>query len=117
MKKLLLVAALGTLVAAVAGQSFAGASTRSVEVVKTIKVVMHDPGCHWFSAGGKFTTKLTVHGPVQLANYDEAALKVVGPAGTRFDKVGHKLVLARGVYRITMVKQASDDNHLKLTVN
>jgi hypothetical protein len=31
--------------------------------------------------------------------------------------VGAKLTLkAKGVYRITMVKQAPDDNHLKLTI-
>jgi hypothetical protein len=55
---------------------------------------------------------------VKLVNFDEAALVIKGPGGTRTEKVGGKLMLkAKGVYRITMVKQASDDNHLKLTIN
>jgi hypothetical protein len=54
---------------------------------------------------------------VKLLNLDEAALIVKGPGGTRHDKVGAKLTLrAKGVYKITMVKQAADDNHLKLTI-
>jgi len=36
--------------------------------------------------------------------------------GTKLDGVGKELVLARGVYHITMVGQAPDDNHLKLVV-
>ena len=67
---------------------------------------MHDPGCHWFSVGGKFTTKLSVKGPIALANFDEAALKVAGPTGTRRDAVGRHITLTRGSYRITMVGQA-----------
>ena len=35
---------------------------------------MHDPGCHWFAANGKFLRTLSVAGPVKLANFDEAAL-------------------------------------------
>jgi hypothetical protein len=54
---------------------------------------------------------------VALLNLDEAALIVKGPGGTRTARVGAKLTLqAKGVYRITMVKQAPDDNHLKLTI-
>jgi hypothetical protein len=54
---------------------------------------------------------------VKLLNLDEAALIIKGPGGTRHDKVGAKLTLkAKGVYKITMVKQAPDDNHLKLTI-
>jgi hypothetical protein len=30
--------------------------------------------------------------------------------------VGSSIVLTRGHYMVTMVKQASDDNHLRLTV-
>ena len=53
-----------------------------------------------------------------LLNLDEAALVVKGPGGTKIDKVGAQLTLkAKGVYKITMVKQASDDNHLKLTIS
>jgi hypothetical protein len=45
------------------------------------------------------------------------ALIIKGPGGTRREKVGAKLTLkAQGVCRITMVKQAPDDNHLKLTI-
>jgi hypothetical protein len=83
---------------------------------KTVTVVMKDPGCHWFLVGGTYKTSLAVHGPVSLFNGDMAALKIVGPGGTRLDGVGKKLALAHGVYRITMVGQASDDNHLLLTV-
>ena len=46
----------------------------------------------------------------------EATLKVVGPHGTKFDGVGKQLRLGHGVYRITMVGQAPDDNHLTLKV-
>ena len=46
-----------------------------------------------------------------LVNYDEAALEIKGPGGTKIEKVGAKLTLrARGLYRITMVGQAPDDN-------
>jgi hypothetical protein len=83
---------------------------------KQVMVVMHDPGCHWFSVGGKFLTKLTVSGPVSLVNYDEAALRIVGPAGVKQDAIGKKVLLGHGVYKITMVKQAPDDNTLRLTV-
>jgi hypothetical protein len=56
-------------------------------------------------------------GPVTLLNLDEAALIIKGPGGTKKEAVGAKLTLkAKGVYRITMVKQAPDDNTLKLTI-
>ena len=84
---------------------------------KTVTVVMHDPGCHWFSVGGAFKTSLSVAGPVKLVNLDEATLKVAGPSGVKLDRVGAKLQLGPGTYRITMVGQASDDNHLKLVVS
>lgn len=84
--------------------------------IKTVTVAMHDPGCHWFSVGGKYTKTLAVRGPVALANADEATLKVVGPKGARLDAVGKKIVLSSGTYKITMVGQAPDDNTLKLVV-
>jgi hypothetical protein len=78
---------------------------------------MHDPGCHWFLVGGKYVKSVTRTGPVTLLNQDEAALVIKGPGGTRHQRVGAKLKLkAHGTYRITMVKQAPDDNHLKLTI-
>jgi hypothetical protein len=54
---------------------------------------------------------------VILRNLDEASLIVKGPGGTKIDKVAALLTLkAKGSYKITMVKQAPDDNHLKLTI-
>jgi hypothetical protein len=83
----------------------------------TLVVGMRDPGCHWFQVGGKYTKSVTRHGAVRLVNHDEAALVIKGPGGTRVERVGAKLTLkAKGLYRITMVKQASDDNHLRLTI-
>jgi hypothetical protein len=100
-----------------AGQA-AGAPSQS-SAIKMVKVVMKDPGCHWFSVGGKVTTKLkvSVKGPVALANYDEAALKIVSPSGVKHVAVAKKITLTRGSYRITMVGQHPDDNTLKLVVS
>ena len=82
-----------------------------------VPIVMRDPGCHWFSVGGKFSTKYVSHGAVSIRNLDMAALKFVGPGGTRLERVGQTLKLtARGTYHITMVGQAKDDNHLTLVV-
>jgi hypothetical protein len=97
-----------------AGQAFAHPT--HVSAGTKVTVVMKDPGCHWFSYGGKMTTKLAVHGPVRLANFDEAALKIVGPGTVHLAAVGKTVVLEKGAYKITMVGQAPDDNHLKLVV-
>lgn len=83
---------------------------------KTLRIVMHDPGCHWFMRGGKFRTTATVTGRVRLVNLDEDALKVKSRTATKRIPVGKSLVVGHGKYVITMIKQASDDNHLKLTV-
>jgi hypothetical protein len=57
------------------------------------------------------------HGPVTLLNRDEAALRIKGPERTRIQGIGAKLTLRlKGTYRITMVGQAKDDNHLILTI-
>jgi hypothetical protein len=88
----------------------------------TLIIAMKDPGCHWFYTGGgpnhrKYVKTVVRSGPVTLLNLDEAALIVKGPGGTKTEPVGAKLTLkAKGVYKIRMVKQAPDDNHLKLTV-
>jgi hypothetical protein len=116
-RKLLLTGIAGLVLAAtaVAGPTATGGSTKLV-------VAMHDPGCHWFYVGGgpnhrKYVKTVTRSGPVTLVNLDEATLIIKGPGGTRHEQVGAKLTLkAKGIYRITMVKQAPDDNHLKLTI-
>ena len=102
-----------TLLALVAALVFAASASAAP---KTVTVGMKDPGCHWFLVAGKYKTSLAVRGPVQLFNIDEAALRIMGPGGMRLEPVGKKLALARGVYHITMVGQAPDDNHLLLTV-
>ena len=85
-------------------------------------IAMRDPCCHWFYLGGgpthrKYVKTVVRSGPVTLVNLDEAALKIRGPGGAKIERVGAKLTLrAKGVYRITMVGQAPDDNHLKLTI-
>ena len=114
MKKSLLVVAVLLLFALGAGQALAHSSHAGIAT--KLNVVMKDPGCHWFSVGGAYKTTVRVRGAVQLTNFDEATLKIVGPAGVRFDKVGKSVLLEEGTYRITMVGQAPDDNHLKLTV-
>ncbi len=96
------------------GQAFA--HTTHATAPTKVTVVMHDPGCHWFSVGGAYKTNLAVTGPAKLSNFDEAALKVVGAGAVRHVGVGKTLMLGRGTYAITMVGQAPDDNHLKLVV-
>ncbi len=89
---------------------------------KTVTVVMNDPGCHWFSVGGKLEKTLTVDGPVSLLNVDEATLKVhtAGLANSFYanllENVGQRLTLTRGVYKINLIGQKPDDNTLKLIV-
>jgi hypothetical protein len=85
-------------------------------VATRVTVVMHDPGCHWFSVGGKLKTKLAATGPVRLFDVDEAALEVAGAGKVRRVGVGKSITLGKGVYAITMVGQAPDDNHLRLFV-
>jgi hypothetical protein len=82
----------------------------------TVKVIMKDPGCHWFFVHGHYLKKLAKKGPVTLVNYDEATLIVKGKHSTKLDKVGAKMRLAHGKYTITMVRQHKDDNTLHLTV-
>ena len=117
MRKLILTGIAGLALAA----SAATGTTAASGATKLI-VAMKDPGCHWFYVGGgpnhrQFVKTVTRSGPVTLVNLDEAALIIKGPGGTRHEKVGAKLTLKlKGVYKITMVKQAPDDNHLKLTI-
>jgi hypothetical protein len=117
MRKLILTAIAGLMLAALT----AAGSTAAAGPTKLI-VAMHDPGCHWFYVGGgpnhrKYAKNVSRTGPVKLVNLDEATLIIKGPGGTKREKVGATLTLkGKGVYTITMVRQASDDNHLKLTI-
>ena len=107
MRKVILIG-IGAL--ALAAPAAAGSASQLV-------VAMRDPGCHWFLVNGKYSKTAVRHGAVRLVNYDEAPLVIKGPGGTRHEAVGAKLTLkARGLYRITMVKQAPDDNHLRLII-
>jgi hypothetical protein len=103
------------LLAVGAGQALARPS--HAPTATKVTVVMHDPGCHWFSVNGAFTTKLAVRGPAKVLNVDEAALKIVAAGATRRVGIGKTMLLGPGTYAITMVGQASDDNHLKLVVH
>ena len=97
-----------------AGQARATATHQAAP--KTLKIAMHDPGCHWFMRNGHFTKKATTSGPVRLLNMDEATLKVASRSGVRHIAVGRSLVVGHGHYVIMMVGQAPDDNYLTLNV-
>ena len=84
---------------------------------QTVTVAMRDPGCHWFQQGQSFTKTMSVTGPANLQNSDEAALKVAGSSGVRKDPMGGQISLDAGSYTITMVGQAPDDNTLHLRVD
>jgi hypothetical protein len=81
-----------------------------------VKVVMRDPGCHWFAVGSKLKTRLAVSGMAKLSNFDEAALRIKSHGAVKRVRVGRTTALGRGAYTITMVGQKSDDNTLHLTV-
>jgi hypothetical protein len=124
MRKLIFTAIAGLTLLTTSLVLVATAAARPATAAKATKLIvaMRDPGCHWFYTGGgpnhrKYTKTAVRSGPVKLVNLDEAALIVKGPSGTKHDNVGEALTLkAKGVYKITMVKQAPDDNHLKLTI-
>jgi len=113
---------LSVAVLALAASAVATSSSFASPSKAPLIVAMRDPGCHWFYVGGgpnhrQYVKSLTRVGPVTLLNLDEAALIVKGPGGTKIERVGTKLTLkAKGVYHITMVKQAPDDNHLLLKI-
>jgi uncharacterized protein (DUF2345 family) len=113
MRKFLFIICLALASSALGAQALAAPHARAA---KTVTVAMRDPGCHWFLVGHKYLKSLTVTGPVHLRNFDEAALKVSGPAGVALDRVGKQITLVPGAYHITMVGQAPDDNHLTLVV-
>jgi len=99
------------------GTGRALATTSHHATAKTVKIIMHDPGCHWFVVHGKYVKTNTVKANrVRLVNLDEDALKVASRHGVRHVAVGKSLVVGHGRYVIMMVGQAADDNYLKLTV-
>jgi hypothetical protein len=119
MRKFILISiALLAFAASAVATSAASASASKTPLI----VAMRDPGCHWFYVGGgpnhrQYAKSVTRSGPVTLLNLDEAALIIKGLGGTKTERVGAKLTLkAKGIYRITMVRQAPDDNHLTLKV-
>lgn len=102
--------------AGVAGAS--NASSTSAASLKTVKIVMADPGCHWFSVAGKNKASMSVKGATSFLNLDEAAIVFKGQGFSKRVAVGHKLTVTKpGRYTITMVGQHGDDNHLKLVVS
>ena len=124
MRKLIFTGIAGLMLLTASLMLAATAAARPATATGATKLVvaMHDPGCHWFYNGGgpnnrKYSKTAVRTGPVKLVNLDEATLIIKGPGGTRHDKVGAALTLkTKGVYKITMVKQMPDDNHLKLTI-
>jgi hypothetical protein len=112
--KILIISILGAL--ALGGGQALAASTSHQASTKTLKVVMRDPGCHWFLVHGKDVKAASVHGRVRVLNLDEAKLKVASRAKMQYIAVGKSLVLGRGHYVVMMVGQAADDNYLKLSV-
>src|SRR4029079_7650272 len=113
---------LSVAVLALAASAVATSSSFASPSKSPLIVAMKDPGCHWFYVGGgpnhrQYTKSVTRVGPVTLLNLDEAAMVIKGPGGTKMEKVGAKLTLkTKGVYHLTMVKQAPDDNHLVLKI-
>jgi hypothetical protein len=115
---LLTLAVAAAICAGVFGTGRALATSTHHATTKTVKIVMHDPGCHWFMVHGKYATKDSVKAhQAKLVNMDEAALKVASRHGMRHIPVGKSLTVGHGNYVIMMVGQGSDDNYLKLTVN
>jgi hypothetical protein len=114
---LISLAVAATIAAGAFGTGQALATTTHQQTTKTLKIVMHDPGCHWFQIHGKFTKTATVKaGRVRLVDLDETTLKVASRHGMRQIPVGKSIVVGHGNYVIMMVGQAPDDNYLKLTV-
>ena len=121
MKASLIAVAIFAVVAASAAGVFATgralATTSHQATTKTVKIAMHDPGCHWFVVHGSYAKKDTVQADrVRLVNQDEATLKVASGISVKHIAVGSSIVVGHGIYRIVMVGQAPDDNHLKLIV-
>ena len=115
---LISLAVAATVAAGALGTGQALATTTHQQTTKTLKIVMHDPGCHWFRIHGKLTKTANINaGRVRLVDLDEAALKVASRHGMRHIPLGKSIVVGHGNYVIMMVAQAADDNYLKLAVH
>ena len=108
-----LIACIAAVLALGAGQALAAGH---LATPRTLPVVMHDPGCHWFLIQGKDAKTASLAGPIQLKNLDMNTLKVASRRGLRLVRVGKSILLTRGNYVVMMVGQAVDDNYLTLTV-
>lgn len=113
------VALAAAIVAGVFGTGQALATTSHHAAAKTVNIVMHDPGCHWFMVNGKYAKSDTVKASrVKLVDQDVAALKVVSRHGlVGHIPVGKSIVVGHGNYVIMMVGQANTDNYLSLKVH
>ena len=110
----LLAAAAATAMLVLSGAAIAASGAPKAKM-SVVPIVMADPGCHWFKVGGKNLARLTVNRATAFRNLDEASIVVKGQNFVRRVAVGKTFVVAKaGVYRITMVGQHSDDNHLLL---
>jgi hypothetical protein len=117
MKRILSILLLLAAAAALAVSAAAAPAAKRAAKVNHVTIAMHDPGCHWFLSGTKYTKSLSVRGIAVVRNIDEAGLIFKGPGLKKTLAVGKTLRIAKpGVYHITMVKQAPDDNHLVLRV-
>ena len=112
----LAVAAAAALAVSAASASPAKAQVHAIKS-KIVTIAMHDPGCHWFADHGKYYRSASVRHGTIFRNLDEAALIFKGKGFTKRLAVGKTLKIKKaGTYRVTMVKQAPDDNHLLLIV-
>jgi hypothetical protein len=53
---------------------------------------------------------------VEHGKHPRRTRQFAGPTGTRLEKVGQTMRFTKGTYRITMVRQAKNDNVLTLIV-
>ena len=119
MRKRLPISLLAATAAAAFAAGTAAASPTAIHAIKasTVTIAMHDPGCHWFTEGGKFYRAISVKSGTTFANVDEAALIFAGKGFSKHLAVGKTLQISKpGTYHVTMVNQAPDDNHLLLIV-
>jgi hypothetical protein len=112
----LLAAAAAVAAMILSGAAYAGSAAPKAKM-SVVPIVMADPGCHWFQVGGKKLARLTVNRPTAFRNLDEAAVVFKSKNFFRRVAVGKTIAITKaGLYRITMVGQHGDDNHLLLVV-